>query len=98
MLEHKSPVTPRLGHRDAVDQNGAAVQADQTLDDLEQGGLPAATFTDEGNHFSLPDVEADIAEHVQDAIFSLAPSANAEALADIADCQFHETQEFARLG
>jgi hypothetical protein len=98
VLEHESAVAPRPGDRDAVHQNGAAVEADQALDDLEQRGLPAAALTDEGDHLSLPDIEADVAEDVQDAILSLAPSANAEALAHIADCQLHEAHERARHG
>src|SRR5262249_20396125 len=87
VLEHESAVAPWPGDRDAVHQNGAAIRADQTLDDLEQGGFPAAALTDERDHFSLPDVKADIAEYVQDAVLALARASNAEDLPHIANRQ-----------
>src|SRR5579862_5792887 len=78
MLEHETAIAPRPGHRDAVDENGAAVEWNQPLNDLEQGGLPAPAFPDERDHLTLPNVKADVAEHIQDAIRDVAPPSNAE--------------------
>src|SRR5262249_16253606 len=62
LLEHRSAVRSRPGHRLAAHPHRAAAWWHEAADDVEQGRLAATGRTEDRDELALRDVERDIAQ------------------------------------
>src|SRR5262249_36073142 len=92
LLKDEAAVAARPLDLLAVDQDRAAVEANEPLDEAQQRGLAATALADERDNLVFVDIETELAQHRQEECLLTRAAADAKGLRHLLDSQLHVAQ------